>query len=224
MVAPLWTRAATEMSLDALAEMAFMLGGMRTFAHLHHSLTVCTAPLPLSGLGLSAVAFVSDEDARGHSAICTSGRAFSAATSPACFVQALLVSTLSRTSAALRPRGSSRKPWLTPREDREVPPANNNDTNNNKTHNTQTKDNDNSNSNSSTCKSKTPDNATTTNNNIFVAGACALVRAEGRDPRLRAHLGWHYLSNATCLIRPHWFYVYFVVSWTVIICYIIRHF
>ena len=31
-------------------------------------------------------------------------------------------------------------------------------------------------------------------------------------------LGWHYLSNATCLIRPHVFYVFFVVSRIAIIC------
>ena len=33
--------------------------------------------------------------------------------------------------------------------------------------------------------------------------------------------GWHYLSNATCLIRPHSLYVCFVVSRTTISCYII---
>ena len=36
-------------------------------------------------------------------------------------------------------------------------------------------------------------------------------------------LGWHYLSNATCLIRPHVFYALFIVSRIIIICYIIRH-
>ena len=34
-------------------------------------------------------------------------------------------------------------------------------------------------------------------------------------------LGWHYLSNTTCLIRPP-LYVFFVVSRMIIICYIIR--
>ena len=38
-----------------------------------------------------------------------------------------------------------------------------------------------------------------------------------------AGFGWHYLSNATCLIRPHLFCVFFVVSRIVIICYIICH-
>ena len=33
----------------------------------------------------------------------------------------------------------------------------------------------------------------------------------------------HYLSNATCLIRPHLFYARFVVSWITVICNIIRH-
>ena len=35
---------------------------------------------------------------------------------------------------------------------------------------------------------------------------------------------WHYLSNATCLIRPHLFYVFVVVSRITIICYMIRPF
>ena len=37
-------------------------------------------------------------------------------------------------------------------------------------------------------------------------------------------LGWLYLSNATCLMRPHLCYACFVVSRSTIICYIIRHF
>ena len=36
-----------------------------------------------------------------------------------------------------------------------------------------------------------------------------------------ATFGWHYLSEATCLIRPHLFYARFVVSRTIIIRYII---
>ena len=36
--------------------------------------------------------------------------------------------------------------------------------------------------------------------------------------------GWHYLSNATCPMRPHLFYACFVVSRIAIICYILRHF
>ena len=37
-------------------------------------------------------------------------------------------------------------------------------------------------------------------------------------------LGWHYSSNATCLMRPHLFYAFFVVSRITMTCYIIRHF
>ena len=36
--------------------------------------------------------------------------------------------------------------------------------------------------------------------------------------------GWHYLSNATCQIRPHLFYTLFVVSRITIICNMISHF
>ena len=36
------------------------------------------------------------------------------------------------------------------------------------------------------------------------------------------YFGWHYLSNATCLLRPRLFYAWFVVSRTIIICYMIR--
>ena len=35
---------------------------------------------------------------------------------------------------------------------------------------------------------------------------------------LRAHLGWHYLSKATCLIRPRLFRVLLVASRVIIIC------
>ena len=35
--------------------------------------------------------------------------------------------------------------------------------------------------------------------------------------------GWHYLSNATCLIRYHVFYASLVVSPNIIPCYIIQH-
>ena len=41
--------------------------------------------------------------------------------------------------------------------------------------------------------------------------------------RLNCMFGWNYLSNATCLIRPHLFYVCFVASRTTTICYITRH-
>ena len=37
-------------------------------------------------------------------------------------------------------------------------------------------------------------------------------------------VGWHYLSNATCLMRPRSFYARFVASRITIVCYIIRHF
>ena len=37
-------------------------------------------------------------------------------------------------------------------------------------------------------------------------------------------IGWYYLSNATCLMRPRLFYAMLVVSMIIIICYIIRHF
>ena len=40
----------------------------------------------------------------------------------------------------------------------------------------------------------------------------------------KAAFGWHYLSNATRLMRPRLFYACFVVSRTTTICYIIRHF
>ena len=43
--------------------------------------------------------------------------------------------------------------------------------------------------------------------------------------RMVMSLGWHYLSNATCLIRPRMFYMcFFVVSRITIICHMIRHF
>ena len=37
-------------------------------------------------------------------------------------------------------------------------------------------------------------------------------------------LGWHYLSNATCLIRPHLFYACFVLSRIIIHCQINHRF
>ena len=36
-------------------------------------------------------------------------------------------------------------------------------------------------------------------------------------------LGWRYLSDATCLIRPRSFYAPLVVSRITIICYMFRH-
>ena len=38
----------------------------------------------------------------------------------------------------------------------------------------------------------------------------------------RAVIGWHYLSNATCLTRPRLLYASFMVSWVAVTCYIIR--
>ena len=38
-----------------------------------------------------------------------------------------------------------------------------------------------------------------------------------------ARFGWHYLSDATSLIRPHSFCVFLVVSTITMLCYIIRH-
>ena len=46
----------------------------------------------------------------------------------------------------------------------------------------------------------------------------------GRHGSLRGGFGWHYWSNATCLIRPHLFYACFVVSRITIICHILRNF
>ena len=46
---------------------------------------------------------------------------------------------------------------------------------------------------------------------------------QARLPQARL-LGWHYFSNATCLIRPHSFYACFVVSRITIIHQLIRHF
>ena len=40
----------------------------------------------------------------------------------------------------------------------------------------------------------------------------------------RAIAGWHYSSNATCLMRPRLFYVLFVVSRTTITCYVLHRF
>ena len=39
--------------------------------------------------------------------------------------------------------------------------------------------------------------------------------------RLPGVCGWHYLSNATCLMRPRLFYACFVVWRTIVICYTI---
>ena len=57
------------------------------------------------------------------------------------------------------------------------------------------------------------------------AGRGAL-RSRRRSPAAAAHvfqhpfpnIGWHYLSNATCPIRPRLFHALFVVPRTIIIC------
>ena len=48
-------------------------------------------------------------------------------------------------------------------------------------------------------------------------------RLGGRRTRALASLGWHYSSNATCLLRPGSFYALFVVSRIATLCQIIRH-
>ena len=51
-----------------------------------------------------------------------------------------------------------------------------------------------------------------------------LFRASPPDPDSCPLFGRHYLSNATCLIRPHLFFACFVASRITITCYMIRHF
>ena len=53
------------------------------------------------------------------------------------------------------------------------------------------------------------------------------VAAVGHEPGLSVgpvDLGWHYLSDATCLMRPRLFYASFVASRITTSCYILRHF
>ena len=45
-----------------------------------------------------------------------------------------------------------------------------------------------------------------------------------RNAAKTAVAGWHYLSNAICLIRPHAFYAFFVASRTTTICRMIQRF
>ena len=42
-----------------------------------------------------------------------------------------------------------------------------------------------------------------------------------RSPKSPRSVGWHYLSNAACLIWPHLFYVLFVASKITKLCYVI---
>ena len=44
-----------------------------------------------------------------------------------------------------------------------------------------------------------------------------------RTCAVAAQIGWHYLSDATCLIRPHSFCMFFVVSMITIMCFMIRN-
>ena len=50
------------------------------------------------------------------------------------------------------------------------------------------------------------------------------VNRNDNDGGCSTSFWWHYLSNATCLIRLHLFYACFVVSRITIICYSIHHF
>ena len=68
---------------------------------------------------------------------------------------------------------------------------------------------------------------------IYIPGAWACSTASawpscgrlgGAPGRATATLGKHYLSNATCLMRPRLFYAPCVVSRTIIICHALRHF
>ena len=57
-------------------------------------------------------------------------------------------------------------------------------------------------------------------NHDMITSSCGA----GPPPRsVGVVLGWHYLSNATCLIRPHLLYALFIVSRVIISCHIIRH-
>ena len=59
--------------------------------------------------------------------------------------------------------------------------------------------------------------------NLLNSRAVWDVRARGYG-ELRIDVGWNYLSDATCLMRPHLFCACFVVSRVTMICYIIRNF
>ena len=47
-------------------------------------------------------------------------------------------------------------------------------------------------------------------------------RKGGSDRQISATVGWHHLSNVTCLTRPHSLHASLVVSRIVMMCYIIR--
>ena len=50
-----------------------------------------------------------------------------------------------------------------------------------------------------------------------------IVEVRRAQVYVAAAIGWHYLSNAACLIRPRLFYALSVVSRTIINCYMIHH-
>ena len=56
---------------------------------------------------------------------------------------------------------------------------------------------------------------------ITQSRARGIWKAEGNGQPMP---GWHYMSKATCLMWPHSFYMFFVVSGIIMICYILRHF
>ena len=64
-------------------------------------------------------------------------------------------------------------------------------------------------------------NNTINTTNTYKSSSGGLTTTEAR---LSTSIGWHYLSNATCLMRPHVFYVLLVASRSTIVCYILHHF
>ena len=58
--------------------------------------------------------------------------------------------------------------------------------------------------------------------NVLPSRAAAFTAGSPAAVMWWQYLGRRYLSDATCLIRPHLFYACFVVSRITIICYIVR--
>ena len=52
----------------------------------------------------------------------------------------------------------------------------------------------------------------------------ALAGVPQRPQESEALLGWHYLSNATCLVRPHLFCALFVATKIIMSCQMTPHF
>ena len=52
---------------------------------------------------------------------------------------------------------------------------------------------------------------------------CLVMWASTRHSQNGVVIGWHYLSNATCLMRPRLFRAFFVPSMSTIMCYILHH-